>query len=712
MARIQNPLKNDTISHPGLLLEKWHEEWEEGGPKEFVRTRLSGVTKAAGDEGWLQAALARRRLALASDEVWLRTTTGPMSLHLAASGSFENAGICLHPLYGFAYMPGTGIKGMARAYAITVEKASPEDLCAVFGPEITGGDSAECGGVVFYEAWPTKWPKLEVDIVNNHHRDYYEGTGNAPPEDWEQPNPVNFLTLKRGAEFEFAVAPRRKGAEDAARLVGLAKGWVDGALQWLGAGAKTNAGYGRFATATPLPENSGREVFECTLRLVSPAFLAGAMQEREDCTLRAATLRGVLRWWWRTLHAGYLTVADLRQLEGRLWGTTKAGACISVSIEEDGGAETSGMDARDVCSQYGLERPKMPKNTQGVVYISYGMQAQGEKSARNYAHPGACWKLAIHARPENRRGEVTLSASAVLEQALASLWCVCNLGGVGSKSRRGFGSLEIDSEDGRLPGDVSKALEMAAGIRPAGSKQGLKEPSGCSISHLVGGGPLEVRLPGQEPWYALDQLGFSYQAFAASMRHQRSKAALGLPRKVDDSRGNEYIPHPHPSKRRERASFTRHASPLHFHVLRREGAYWVRATAFVDPCLPNSAESRRILEECLQKVSTELEQRLRTPAPAPKARSRPAGPAAKKVEEARALSPGMVVRGKLVERNKKGTWFAAEESTGEKGPIQNTREMTGDFQSGDVIDMKVKIWKPPSGSAFEWLKGKGGIGIA
>ncbi|MDP2323233.1 MAG: type III-B CRISPR module RAMP protein Cmr6, partial [Gammaproteobacteria bacterium] len=312
-------------------MDKWHTEFRDD-PK-FVRTELQRVTAATGDPALFATLLKRRAAALAGAVRWRSTSTSALAPHLARAGSFENAGLCLHPLYGFAYLPGTGLKGMARAWAEFHFGENDVDVLAVFGPsEIRKDGEAYAGAVVFFEAWPTKWPRLVVDIVNNHHRDYYEKA--APPEDWENPNIVNFLAVAPGTEFEFAVAARRKGDPEGERLVGLAKQWLDAALVWLGAGAKTNAGYGRFkgvGERPALPPN--REVFECTLRLVSPAFLAGAMQGKEDCTLRPATVRGLLRWWWRTLHAGYLTVEELRRLEGRLWGTTEAGGLISVEVE-------------------------------------------------------------------------------------------------------------------------------------------------------------------------------------------------------------------------------------------------------------------------------------------------------------------------------------------------------------------------------------------
>ncbi len=589
MARIENPLKNDALSHPGLLLEKWHEEWDEQGPKDFVRAQLTRVTRATGEDTLLQAALSRRRAALSGATVWMRKTTGPMSLFLAASGSFENAGICLHPLYGFAYMPGTGIKGMARAYAVTVVAASRDDVNAVFGPELVGTDAeAECGGVVFYEAWPTKWPKLEVDIVNNHHRNYYEGKNNAPPEDWEQPNPVNFLTVKPGTEFEFAVAARRKESTEAGRLVALAKTWVDGGLQWLGAGAKTNAGYGRFAAETALPECSQREVFECTLRLVSPAFLAGAMQGKEDCTLRPATVRGLLRWWWRTLHAGYLTVEELRKLEGRLWGTTEVGGQIAVEVEPISNQSPKEMK---VVMQNG-EKPAR-------AYLAYGMEGNpnpnNPRPARQYVEAGARWRIRI----VGKDGQAA-------EQAIAALWMLCTFGGAGAKARRGFGSLESQELAARFPGKLKdglvRALQTAAAVRPGTEfkESNLQSPSVHRIMIT------ELRLKGASDWDAIDSLGRAYRAFNASMKHNPEKLALGLPRAIHKGPERKALRHP-------AGRYDRHASPLHFRLMKLQQGFAVRVTGFASTHLADAvppaqrlAASREFLNKCVKFMREEL----------------------------------------------------------------------------------------------------------
>lgn len=174
---------------------------------------------------------------------WRQQTVWRMALHLSKASSTENAAMCLHPVYGFPYIPGTGLKGMARAYAHLEldRKEDDPDVIRIFGSLDSGA-----GTVIFHDAWPASWPQLELDIVNSHHPDYYKFKGvNNPPGDWENPIPVFFMTLAPETEFRFAVSPLSSN-KDHCDDMKIAAEWLQKALQDLGVGAKTAAGYGYF----------------------------------------------------------------------------------------------------------------------------------------------------------------------------------------------------------------------------------------------------------------------------------------------------------------------------------------------------------------------------------------------------------------------------------------------------------------------------------
>ncbi|ASJ17201.1 hypothetical protein A3L04_09050 [Thermococcus chitonophagus] len=107
------------------------------------------------------------------------------------------------------------------------------------------GTTETQGSVVFFDALPLpeslkEKPALELDIMNPHYPNYYQG--NEPPGDWQDPRPLFFLTVPRGVRFAVAVAPRDESTEN---LVKVAFGLLTQALQGLGVGAKTSLGYGR-----------------------------------------------------------------------------------------------------------------------------------------------------------------------------------------------------------------------------------------------------------------------------------------------------------------------------------------------------------------------------------------------------------------------------------------------------------------------------------
>jgi len=584
---------SDEVVHPGLLLDKRHDLWPEGqdAQKDFVRQQLRRVTSAHGDSRILERALSRYRAAQPPGTVrWQARTAGPLSLHLSRASAFENVGLCLHPLYGFAYIPGSGLKGMARAYAQTVAKATAEQREAVFGKDTDAEREGKSGGVVFYDALPTRWPRLYVDIVNNHHRDYYEKA--SPPEDWEDPVPVNFLAVRRNATFEFAVAARHSEG-DSDQLCQLARAWLEGALAWLGAGAKTNAGYGRFSvdSSPPFPEQAGWAGFQESLSLVTPAFLAGAHQQRADCDLRAATLRGLLRWWWRTLHAGFVSVQELQRLEGLLWGTTEHGGAISVEVfPPDNPLSVQQYDRDRIRKQCRLRKPWDRKTTQGAFYLAYGMEGNPKRRmpARWYAPEGSSWTVQVIARSLKIDSDMSWPPETVREQAEHALTMLSGFGGVGAKCRRGFGSVDAPSLRLSLPNDLYAMLRQAAQIRPDTrfSPANHHSPSAAALSVA------EFSLGESNVWCGLDKLGAAYQSFASAQKHRWEKAALGLPR-----RG---LNHPHGR------DYSRHSSPLHFRLLNTPDGYRVRIAAFHDPYLPTSEGSGDYLRRCIVHIGREL----------------------------------------------------------------------------------------------------------
>jgi CRISPR-associated protein Cmr6 len=80
-----------------------------------------------------------------------------------------------------------------------------------------------------------------LDVITVHHPEYYRGE-NLPPADWDNPNPVPFLSAT--GSYLVALHGPESWVEAAFKILQLA-------LAEEGIGAKTSSGYGRMVFQTP-----------------------------------------------------------------------------------------------------------------------------------------------------------------------------------------------------------------------------------------------------------------------------------------------------------------------------------------------------------------------------------------------------------------------------------------------------------------------------
>ncbi len=168
-------------------------------------------------------------------------------------------GFAFHRLFGVPYLPGSGVKGLVRRTARICGIEENEEK-RLFGPSIEraeqGQEEEGAGALIFLDALPVEWPSLGIDIVNNHHPlwtsfvdgDRRRGLGDlerASAAGMDDPNPVFFLAVEDGLRFRFWVSAR-PGAEASEQDIDDAYDWLAIGLEYLGAGAKTAVGYGRF----------------------------------------------------------------------------------------------------------------------------------------------------------------------------------------------------------------------------------------------------------------------------------------------------------------------------------------------------------------------------------------------------------------------------------------------------------------------------------
>jgi len=207
---------------------------------------------------------------------------------------------------------------------------------------------------------------------------------------------------------------------------------------------------------------------EGKFRIVTPLFMSGADRERAE--LRAASIRGILRFWWRALALGHCEGSweDVRKAEFDLFGSSTTGQSrvhLSLSAPDqsekmqkignllkDSSGNVLGPGARYL--GYGVILPLDKKDERGKVTNRLG------EALRPYLQAPLEGDLRLYLRPTTyRKSSGNLDKKAdLLEGALKAMGLI---GGLGSRSRRGFGSFTLLKlkRDGVLKYEAPKNVE-------------------------------------------------------------------------------------------------------------------------------------------------------------------------------------------------------------------------------------------------------------
>jgi CRISPR type III-B/RAMP module RAMP protein Cmr1 len=169
---------------------------------------------------------------------------------------------------------------------------------------------------------------------------------------------------------------------------------------------------------------------QITLKTVTPLFLAGADGATPE--LRPASFRGVLRFWLRALLGGALgdDLRAIKMAEASVFGSTDGASAVALRVLTD--AKRLGHRGH---------RP-LPHNP------SKSFRFEGWDSGQSFT-------LHMSTRP---------GVLSFPDGAIASLALMIGLGGLGRRSRRGFGSLQVQSS--RTSSETALSSEAEQLISP------------------------------------------------------------------------------------------------------------------------------------------------------------------------------------------------------------------------------------------------------
>lgn len=180
--------------------------------------------------------------------------------------------------------------------------------------------------------------------------------------------------------------------------------------------------------------NRNMETVTFNCRFITPAFLGGA-DPRGTPELRAPSIKGALRFWWRA-QAGISDIQKLRERESLIFG----------GVEGQEKAKKASFSIRVVHDDFDLgnqlPRSVIPTKVKGkeikvniFEYLAYGTFDYVKGTNRSFVKPDQTFKVIMSFQTPKYINEVS---SAFRLFAL--------FGGLGNRNRNGFGSFRIEND--------------------------------------------------------------------------------------------------------------------------------------------------------------------------------------------------------------------------------------------------------------------------
>jgi len=276
--------------------------------------------------------------------------------------------------------------------------------------------------------------------------------------------------------------------------------------------------------------------FNC--RFITPAFLGGA-DPKGTPELRAPSIKGALRFWWRA-QSDIASLKDLRKKEFEIFGgvegeqVIKAPFSVRVSHEEF-------QQARNLPdSRIGVRNKHFKINI--FEYLAYGTYDYDREQKRNLLNRD------FVESQQDFTVAFTFGSSESKDEVLNSFYLLSLFGGLGSKSRNGYGHFEI----------LNSSADLFWKARLKRLKSGEKKSFTSFSQDLL---CLETANAYDDPREALAAIGKAYK---------NAREYIERPHSYEN---RSYIASPIVEQKNQRSFLDRHAKPYFLTVVPEKEQY-------------------------------------------------------------------------------------------------------------------------------------------
>lgn len=206
--------------------------------------------------------------------------------------------------------------------------------------------------------------------------------------------------------------------------------------------------YAASSQRIPAPIESRKvEIVSHTFEMITPVLGGGVRSKKGDpiTPIRPTSIKGQLRFWWRAARAGGKTLEELIEEEKRLWGGPNREGVLSISLNtQPQVVEESWFEL----SQNG-KREEVRRSFRMLGYAAFSIKRTNEEVKEGIPERKllrCTGKMTLTIRVNTLHPNYQEENGGDKKEAEAALWAWSCFGGVGGRTRRGFGALNCDVE--------------------------------------------------------------------------------------------------------------------------------------------------------------------------------------------------------------------------------------------------------------------------
>ncbi len=233
--------------------------------------------------------------------------------------------------------------------------------------------------------------------------------------------------------------------------------------------------------------------------LITPLFGGGAENKKADevSVIRATEIRGHLRFWWRATRGGqFSTIEELKKHEDAIFGSTEKHSALQIEVVVEEKYENR-KKINDATKETVIKIEESINNSDKKVkknastqefkqfqYFAFPLQPNDdEKQQKDWkaeVRVGVKPKIAFSYPKEFKIYKKDKNGKTIIEKTFdssieiqATLWAWETFGGIGARTRRGFGALKLSKKN-----EIQQTNEMFTSVESLREKASIYIYSG------------------------------------------------------------------------------------------------------------------------------------------------------------------------------------------------------------------------------------------